>query len=111
MKLLEFVKHKMRMSHVYQPVMIKALLENDGKLSVEDIAKEILSYDISQIEYYENVTKNMVGRVLSNHKIVSRNKDSYELVDYNLISEEDKVSILVECENKIQEYIINVFMI
>ena len=35
----------MRMSHVYQPVMIKALLENEGKQTVQGIAEQLLKYD------------------------------------------------------------------
>ena len=38
-----FISKKMRMSHIYQPVMIKALLENDGQATTEEIAKALLS--------------------------------------------------------------------
>ena len=53
------------MSHIYQPVMLIALLRGSGKSKVRGIAKEFLQYDLSQIEYYEQITKNMPGRVLS----------------------------------------------
>ena len=69
----------MRMSHVYQPVMIKALLENEGKQTVQGIAEQLLKYDQSQIEYYIDVTKNMVGKVLLSHDIVDKEKDIYIL--------------------------------
>jgi ATP adenylyltransferase len=61
----------MLMSHVYQPVMPLALLSG-GERSVEDIARDILSHDESQVEYYEAITNNMVGRVLRSHRIVAR---------------------------------------
>ena len=48
----DFIKHRMRMSHIYQPVMLKVLLEGGGQASVEDIAKALLGYDQSQVEYY-----------------------------------------------------------
>ena len=48
----DFIKNKMRMSHIYQPVMLKVLLENDGQASVEQIAKALLGHDQSQVEYY-----------------------------------------------------------
>ncbi|MDP9475369.1 MAG: hypothetical protein M3R38_06710 [Actinomycetota bacterium] len=57
----------MRMSHVYQPVMLLALLRGGGEARTEEIAKAILVHDESQLEYYEDVTKNMVGRVLRRH--------------------------------------------
>ena len=77
--LKSFVKNKMRMSHIYQPVMIKALLKNKGIASKNTIAREILAYDFSQIEYYEKVVNNMVGRILRKHEIVSKDKDVYTL--------------------------------
>ena len=83
MKLIDFVKNKMRMSHLYQPVMIKSLLKNKGVLSVNEIAKQILSYDIS--EYYEDITNNMVGKVLKNHDIVIKEKGNFYLKEYNSV--------------------------
>lgn len=105
MSLLEFVSKKMKMSHVYQPVMIKALLENNGKQSVQGIAEQLLKYDQSQIEYYINVTKNMVGKVLLSHHIVEKEKDNYILKDYENLSQTEKDEIIAECNKKIGEYI------
>jgi ATP adenylyltransferase len=39
--LRDFIQNRMRMSHIYQPVMIKALLENDGQATTEEIAKAL----------------------------------------------------------------------
>ena len=39
-KLKKFIERKMRMSHIYQPVMIKTLLTNDGKADKNLIAKK-----------------------------------------------------------------------
>ena len=52
------------MSHIYQPVMLKTLLQNGGKASVEQIAKEFLIRDQYQIEYYSQVARKMPGQVL-----------------------------------------------
>ena len=52
------------MSHVYQPVMIRTLLDHGGTASIEDIARSLLAEDRSQVEYYSVTTKQMVGRVL-----------------------------------------------
>ena len=54
-ELSEFIRKKMRMSHIYQPVMLVELLQNKGSASVRDIAKALLVRDISQIEYYEHI--------------------------------------------------------
>lgn len=60
--LADFIRRRMRMSHVYQPVMLAALLREGGSLPVEEIAKAILLHDESQVEYYEKITNNMVAR-------------------------------------------------
>lgn len=37
-KLQQFLLNDMKMSHIYQPVFIKALLENDGSASASKIS-------------------------------------------------------------------------
>ncbi len=72
-QLKDFLVSKMRMSHIYQPVMIKTLIETGGRSSTAEIARALLSYDVSQQEYYEQITKNMVGRVLTkNHEVAEK---------------------------------------
>jgi ATP adenylyltransferase len=61
--LKSFILNRMRMSHIYQPVMLLTLLQAKGGCSEEDIAKAILAHDQSQIEYYEKITRDMVGRL------------------------------------------------
>ena len=67
-KLRDFIQHQMRMSHIYQPVMLRELLKRRGKANTTTIAKALLSRDQSQIEYYEAITKNMVGKVLTKNR-------------------------------------------
>lgn len=67
MRLKDFINNQMRMSHIYQPVMIKTFIENNGRAPVESLAMALLSYDISQVEYYEKITHNIVGKVLRSH--------------------------------------------
>ncbi len=53
--------------------MLLALLWG-GRSSIEEIARSILAHDESQVEYYEEVTENMVGRVLRRHGFVEKDK-------------------------------------
>ena len=50
--LSNFILNEMRMSHIYQPVMLIELLERRGSASVTEIAKALLGNDSSQLEYY-----------------------------------------------------------
>ena len=38
-QLEDYILHRMRMSHVYQPAMLKVCLNEGGEASVEDVAK------------------------------------------------------------------------
>ena len=71
-EVLQFVERDMRMSHIYQPVMLRELLNRNGRAAVAEIARALLSEDRSQLEYYSEITKNMVGRVLTNRNVVKR---------------------------------------
>ena len=82
--LKHFISKQMRMSHIYQPVMIKALLQSDGEATTEKIAKALLAYDQSQVEYYSLRTKAMVGKVLTNNGVVEPIKSGRQITGYRL---------------------------
>jgi diadenosine tetraphosphate (Ap4A) HIT family hydrolase/5-methylcytosine-specific restriction endonuclease McrA len=103
--LRDFVSRKMRMSHVYQPVMIRSLIRAGGRAQIEAIAKDLLAEDRSQIEYYSAIVKNMVGRVLTRHGVVQRDGSDYVLSDFKSLSQEQKSEILQICEHKLADYV------
>ena len=89
----------MRMSHIYQPVMIRRLLKDGGKASIRSIAADFLSRDESQLEYYEQITKSMPGKVLASHGIVAREGDNYRLnIDPSSLSSTERDELLRLCE-------------
>ncbi len=100
----EFLRNRMRMSHVYQPLMIRALLLNGGSKSVSGLASEILGRDQSQLEYYETIVKNMVGRVLARHDVVTKSGKDFLLNGFDDFSEEQLEVLVSICESKIAEY-------
>jgi ATP adenylyltransferase len=104
-KLKQFIEKKMSMSHIYQPVMIKVLLENGGVADKMNVAKTILSYDFSQVEYYEGITNNMVGRVLRKNGVVIWDKNIYKLIDHENLSPDEIEELIGLCDLKINEYI------
>ena len=105
-QLENFIRDEMRMSHIYQPVMLIKLLESSGKAKITDIAKSLLSHDQSQIEYYEQITKNMVGRVLSkNRGLTERIDDEYRLKGYEVLSGDEIGDLVCLCQGKIADYI------
>ena len=107
--LVHFISKKMRMSHIYQPVMIKALLENGGAATTEEIATSLLAYDQSQVEYYSLRTKNMVGKVLTKNGVVEPIKNGRQITGYRLTETTytvpQKAALQAMCDEAINAYI------
>jgi ATP adenylyltransferase len=104
-ELLKFVEHDMRMSHVYQPVMLRELLTRGGRASREEIAQALLNEDRSQLEYYSEITRDMVGRVLTNRGITKRDASGYELPGYDSLTPEQVKQLTEICNRKLSEYV------
>ena len=105
LKLQKFITKDMSMSHIYQPVMLIELLKNHGSASVQEIAQSILNRDPSQIEYYSQIVKNMVGRVLTvNRGITTKDKDTYSLNGIESLSQSEIDELIALCEQKIIDY-------
>jgi ATP adenylyltransferase len=104
-ELAEFIQHKMRMSHVYQPVMLTCLLTNKGHASVTDIARSILQHDESQIEYYVKVVNEMVGRVLRNHEVVRKEGKQYSLSGFESLSDGEIAKLVELCQARLDNYL------
>jgi diadenosine tetraphosphate (Ap4A) HIT family hydrolase len=107
----DFIRNRMRMSHVYQPAMLIELLRSGGSASVETIAKALLSHDQSQIEYYEQITKNMVGDVLSARNGITekvkagRRVQGFQIPGFEQLEQTEVEALISSCESKIAQYI------
>src|SRR5438309_2321795 len=101
-QLTRFIRNDMRMSHVYQPVMIRELLRRNGSASVNEIARALLSEDRSQIECYAQITKNMVGRVLTqNRGITDKDGNTYHLKNFSRLTQTEAGELIRLCDAKI----------
>jgi 5-methylcytosine-specific restriction endonuclease McrA len=105
-QLTRFITDEMRMSHVYQPVMLREVLSHQGAASVNNIARALLSEDRSQIEYYEQITKNMVGRVLTrNRGITEKEGDTYYLRNFSELTQAEAHELIHLCDAQIAQYL------
>jgi hypothetical protein len=68
-RLGDFIARRMPMSHVYQPLMLLELLGHGScqatasPAPAQDVARPILVEDLTQIDYYTERVKRMVGKV------------------------------------------------
>ena len=104
-RLRDFLDHKMRMAHVYQPVMLEVLLGNGGSASIREIAAAFLAHDESQAEYYEQVVKKMPGPVLSRHGIVQRAGQTYALTsDVAALTNDERETLMRRCREAVDAF-------
>lgn len=111
-ELKKFIIKEMRMSHIYQPVMLIEILKKGGFASTEQIAKAILNHDPTQedyykeqVDYYKKTVNRMVGKVLtSNRGITARTGDTYSLIDSEKLNKTQTKELISLCQEKIKEY-------
>ncbi len=95
----------MTMSHVYQPVMLIELLKNNGHASVTQIAQAILNKDPTQIEYFSEIVKNMVGPVLTKSRgVTEKEGNKYNLIGSDELTEEQKQELISDCIDRLEKY-------
>ena len=70
--LIAFLETKMSMSHIYQPLLIKTLIDSGGSATIRQLANAFLSQDESQLIYYEDRIKQMPLKILGKHGIVTK---------------------------------------
>jgi len=103
--LADFVANRMRMSHIYQPVMLVTLLRGGGSATVDEIARAFVAEDRSQVEYYSEIVKAMPGRVLSNHGLVEKAGNEYRLAGFEDLSPDDVEALVELCHERLDEYV------
>lgn len=102
--LREFLVSKMRMSHIYQPLLIKTLIDSGGAAMIRQLAIVFLAHDESRISYYEDRLERMPVPVLSRHGVVRREGDLVVL-DVDNLTLAQRAELKAICERKIQEFI------
>jgi ATP adenylyltransferase len=101
-----FLTQKMRMSHIYQPLLVKILLEAGGLATIRQLAREFAVNDESQILFYEKRLKEMPIKVLSSHEVILKNGEVVSLnLNIDKLTLEQKAELLKICSEKIHTYI------
>jgi ATP adenylyltransferase len=101
-----FLLKKMRLSHVYQPLLIRTLIDSGGSATIRQLAVTFLANDESQLMYYEKRLKEMPIKVLGNHGVVSKQGDLVTL-NVSKLSLQERAELKMICEQRLQEYIVN----
>ena len=102
--LKKYILEDMSMQHIYQPVMLIELLKNQGNSSEETIARVILNRDPTQVDYYIDKVRNMVGKVLRDNGITERDKEVHSLKDFQQLTQDEIEELINLCRDKLIEF-------
>jgi ATP adenylyltransferase len=103
-QLIDFLSNRMKMSHIYQPLLVRSLVDAGGSATLRQLATYFLTQDESQLLYYEKRIKEMPLKVLTKHGIVDKEG---ELIHLNVkkLTLQQKAQIRCICEEKLQEFV------
>jgi len=108
-KLKDYIQNRMKMSHIYQPVMLIEILTNNGVASVKQIAKSFLAKDESQIDYFVDITKKMPGNRLTHHSVVKKqgraDETEYYLENFSELTQSEINELIEICQNKFSSFV------
>lgn len=105
-RLRSFLETEMAMSHIYQPVMIRTILDGGGAATKRQIAAAISASDLSQLEYYEQVVSRYPAKVLRQRGIVDHEKGVFRLSDqYRRLSEWERAELRAVCDLRVAEFV------
>ena len=103
-RLREYIAKRMRMSHIYQPLMLMELLGRRSPAAAQDVARRILGEDVTQIEYYTERVKRMVGKVLTGNGITRYERGTYDLVGGEELSDAEREELLQLCRQRLDAF-------
>jgi len=103
-RLRDYIARRMRMSHIYQPLMLMELLGRRSPAPAQDVARRILGEDVTQIEYYTERVKRMVGKVLTGNGITRCERGTYALVGGEELSDAERDQLLELCRQRLDAF-------
>lgn len=102
--LVDFLENRMRMGHIYQPLLIRSLVDSGGIATIRQLAQAFLAQDESQIIFYEKRIRQMPLKILKKHEVVKQEGELVSLTTGKLDFHQ-RSSIKMICDEKMQEFL------
>ena len=102
--LLKFVESELRMSHVYQPLLICFLVDSGGAATVRQLAQEFALADEASVLHYEKRIKEMPVPVLAKRGVISKRAELIEL-QVDKLTYVQSSQIRAACEKRIADFL------
>ena len=103
-ELLNFLENEMQMQHVYQPLMIRCLLDANGSATVRELATAFAVDAPEAVGYYERRIRLNPVPVLERHGVIEQ-REGRVVLKLDLPSVEERAQIRWLCDTKIAEYL------
>ena len=104
-ELLDFVATRMSMSHVYQPLVIKSLVDAGGAATVRQLAVALVSQDEASLIEAEGVLKKMPLRILKTHDVLYRDEDVVRL-NVDKLNFVQRTKLREACDRRLHEFLV-----
>ena len=107
-ELADFIMNKMRMVHVYQPLMIETMLNNGGRATAVQVAEHFLRSDPAQLDYYIYIVNRWPRRILKTRGIISEegrgNRNRTFSLQAGRLTETERDELASMCRRRLAEY-------
>ena len=102
-----FILKRMRMTHIYKPVMLQSVLREGGSATRDEVAAEIMARDQLQLEHYrKKVVHPMPGKRLVRDGILEFDGEAYKLAPpFDALSRSQQLELIAVCERRIEEHL------
>ena len=103
--LLQFLEQQMAMSEVYQPAIIRYLLEHHNSATKTDLASELVRHDDAVQEQYEEIVMRWPKITLTGHGVIryERSTGTFALA-MQPISDVERQQAVDLCSRRIEEW-------
>jgi diadenosine tetraphosphate (Ap4A) HIT family hydrolase len=86
--------------------MLRTILAGGGAATRRQIAAAFLAADLSQLEYYEQITKGYPTQTLKRHGLIEHQRGIYRLFpEAEKLNEWERASLIALCDAKVADYI------
>jgi ATP adenylyltransferase len=105
-QLAEFIESQMSMSHIYQPVLIKTLVEAGGSATVRQIATAFATSDEAVLQEAERTIRKMPLPVLEKRGVIQYDGTSGVVrLGTPPLTLEQRAYLKAACEQKVSDYL------
>src|SRR4051794_28425990 len=103
--LAQFIEQDMRMSHVYQPLVVRGLIDAGGTATLRQLALALVQEDEPTVQQAEARLRDLPVRTLTKHGIISFDHKQHVLsLNATRLTFEQRAHLRMLCEKRLADY-------